>query len=214
MKNFILKCSLVLAFFAAISLSAQKIDPKAKSILDGVASQYKSKDNVYFKFSYGTGNGKNISKTETGIFYAAKDKYRLKIMGTEQVYDGNKIYNISAEDQEITIAKPTGSEQMFSPLNYIDEYKKGYNVKYAGTVKVNGVLADYIHLSPTTNNGIREVKIFVNGPKKQLVKIEQYGKDGSLSVIAISDYRENQKLNSSMFSFDKSKYGDYLITEI
>jgi len=187
MKNFILKCSLVLSFFAAISLSAQKVDPKAKSILDGVASQYKSKDNVYFKFSYGTGNGKNISKTETGIFYAAKDKYRLKIMGTEQVY---------------------------SPLNYIDEYKKGYNVKYAGKVKVNGVLADYVHLSPTTNNGIKEVKIFVNGPKKQLVKIEQYGKDGSLSVIAISDYRENQKLNSSMFSFDKSKYGDYLITEI
>lgn len=45
-------------------------------------------------------------------------------MGTEQIFDGSKIYNISAEDQEVTVAKPTGNEQMFSPLNYIEEYKR------------------------------------------------------------------------------------------
>ncbi len=198
----------------ASSFSAQKIDAKAKTMLEAVSSQYKSKNNVYLKFVYGTGSGKKVTKTEPGIFYSAKDKYKLKIMGTEQIFDGNKIYNISAEDQEVTIAKPTGDEQMFSPLNYIDEYKKGYNVKYVGKIKVNGVNADQIKLTPIKNNGIKEVNIFVNDAKKQLVKLEQFSTDNSVSVIAISEYKENQTLNNSMFSFDKNQYKNYIVTEL
>lgn len=196
------------------SLSAQKIDAKAKTILDAVATNYKSKDNVYFKFVYGTGTNKKVSKTEPGIFYSAKDQYKLKIMGTEQIFDGNKIYNISEEDQEITVAKPTGNEQMFSPLNYIEQYKKGYNVKYIGKLKVNGVNSDYIKMTPIKSNGIKEVNLFINAAKKQIVKIEQFSSDNAVSVIAINDYKENQKLSNTMFTFDKENYKNYFVTEL
>ena len=196
------------------SFSAQKVEAKAKTILDAVANNYKSKNNVYFKFVYGTGQGKKVTKTEPGIFYSSKDLYKLKIMGTEQIYDGNKIYNISTEDQEVTVAKPTGSEQMFSPLTYIEEYKKGYNVKYIGKVTVNGVKSDYIKLTPTKKNGIKEVNLFINDAKKQLVKLEQFSTDNSVSVIAISNYKENQTLNNDMFSFDKNNYKNYIVTEL
>ena len=204
----------IITIATAASFSAQKIDAKAKTLLDAVSSQYKSKNNVYLKFVYGTGTGKKVTKTEPGIFYSAKDKYKLKIMGTEQIFDGNKIYNISAEDQEVTVAKPTGSEQMFSPLTYIEEYKKGYNVKYVGKINVNGVSADLIKLTPTTKNGIKEVNLFVNAAKKQLVKLEQFSTDNTVSVIAISEYKENQTLNNTMFSFDKNQYKNYLVTEL
>lgn len=193
---------------------AQKIDTKAKSILEAVSKNYKSKDNVYFKFVYGTGTGKKVTKTEPGIFYSSQEKYKLKIMGTEQIYDGNKIYNISAEDQEITIAKPTGNEQIFSPLNYIEEYKKGYTVKYLGKTNINGVNADYIKLIPTQKNGIKEVNLFINDSQKRLIKLEQFSTDDSVSVIAISDYRENQNLSDNTFSFDKNQYKNYIITEL
>ena len=204
----------ILVVATTASFSAQKIDATAKTILDAVANNYKSKNNVYFKFVYGTGNNKKVTKTEPGIFYSAKDKYKLKIMGTEQIFDGNKIYNISEEDQEITVAKPTGNEQMFSPLSYIDQYKKGYNVKYVGKLKVNGVNSDYIKLTPIKNNGIKEVNLFVNAAKKQLVKIEQFSTDNAVSIIAISNYVENQKLNTDMFTFDKNQYKNYFVTEL
>ena len=196
------------------SFSAQKIDAKAKTLLDAVANNYKSKNNVYFKFVYGTGEGKKVTKTEPGILYSSKDLYKLKIMGTEQIYDGNKIYNISTEDQEVTVAKPTGSEQMFSPLTYIEAYKKGYNVKYVGKVTVNGVKSDYIKLTPTKKTGIKEVNLFINDAKKQLVKLEQFSTDNSVSVIAISNYKENQTLNNDIFSFDKNQYKNYIVTEL
>ena len=204
----------ILVVATTASFSAQKIDAKAKTILDAVANNYKSKDNVYFKFVYGTGNNKKVTKTEPGIFYSAKDKYKLKIMGTEQIFDGNKIYNISEEDQEITVAKPTGNEQMFSPLSYIEQYKKGYNVKYVGKLNVNGVNSDYIKLTPIKNNGIKEVNLFVNAAKKQLVKIEQFSTDNAVSIIAINNYVENQKLNNDMFTFDKNQYKNYFVTEL
>lgn len=204
----------VLMVATTASFSAQKIDAKAKTILDAVATNYKSKDNVYFKFVYGTGTNKKVSKTEPGIFYSAKDQYKLKIMGTEQIFDGNKIYNISEEDQEITVAKPTGNEQMFSPLNYIEQYKKGYNVKYIGKLKVNGVNSDYIKMTPIKSNGIKEVNLFINAAKKQIVKIEQFSSDNAVSVIAINDYKENQKLSNTMFTFDKENYKNYFVTEL
>ncbi len=204
----------LLIVIMAFSAAAQQVDSKAKTLLDAVAANYKSKNNVYFKFVYGTGNGTKVTKTEPGIFYAAKDLYKLKIMGIEQVFDGNKVYNISDEDQEVTVAKPNGSEQMFSPLSYIESYKKGYTVKYMGKLNVNGVNTDYIRMTPTTNNGVKEVKLFVNGPKKQLVKIEQFSKDNSVTVIAIQDYRENQSLAGDIFSFNKNQYKNYLITEL
>ena len=215
MKNTWSKISLgILIVAASASFSAQKIDAKAKTILDAISTQYKSKNNVYFKFVYGTGNSKKITRTEPGIFYSAKDKYKLKIMGTEQIFDGKKLYNISAEDQEVTVAKPTGNEQMFSPLNYIEEYKKGYNVKYMGKLMVNGVNSDYIKLTPTSKNGIQEVNLFVNDAKKQIIKVEQFSTDKSVSVIAISDYKENQILSSALFNFDKDQYKNYLVTEL
>ena len=215
MKNTWSKISLgILIVATSASFSAQKIDAKAKTILDAISTQYKSKNNVYFKFVYGTGNSKKIARTEPGIFYSAKDKYKLKIMGTEQIFDGKKLYNISAEDQEVTVAKPTGNEQMFSPLNYIEEYKKGYNVKYMGKLMVNGVNSDYIKLTPTSKNGIQEVNLFVNAAKKQIVKVEQFSTDKSVSVIAISDYKENQNLSSALFNFDRDQYKNYLVTEL
>ncbi|WP_417431834.1 LolA family protein [Halpernia sp.] len=212
--TFIKKTTFLILTFTIIGFAkAQRIDAKSKTILDAVTKNYKSNNNTYFKFVYGTGNGK-ITKTEPGIFYSAKDKYKLKIMGTEQIFDGSKIYNISAEDHEVTIAKPNGNEMMFSPLNYLETYNKDYNVNYVGKIKVNGVNADRIKLTPIKDNGIKYVYLYVNSAKNQLVKLEQFSKDNNISVIAMKDYKENQNLSADMFSFDKNQYKNYIITEL
>jgi len=188
---------------------AQKIDAKAKTILDAVSANYKAKKNTYFKFTYGTGSGK-VSKTETGIFYSTPSQYKLNIMGNEQIFDGKKVYNISKEDQEVTIAKPNGTEKTLSPINYIDEYKNGYTVTYSGK---SGAL-DKITLVPVKDNGIKNVVLFINTPKKQISKIIQTSTDNELATITVSQYKENQTLSASTFTFDKNKYKNYLITEL
>jgi len=195
-------------------VNAQKIDAKAKKILDDITANYKSKKNTYFKFSFGSGVNEQVAKTEPGIYYAAGDKYKLKIMDTEQIFDGNKIYNINTDDMEVTIAKPNGSSTMFSPINYLSTYRNDYNVTYGGKKSVNGVNADFIKLTPVKSNGLKYVYIFVDSSKKQMVKLEQHGNNKDVAVIAIKEYKENQELDPNMFVFDKNKYKNYVITEL
>lgn len=206
--NFINKIILITAVGIINLIHAQKIDNKAKGILDAVSANYKSKNTLYFKFSYGTGSGK-ISKNQTGSFYASKDKYKLKIMGNEQIFDGNKTYSINEDEQEITIAKQNSKETL-SPINYIDSYKKGYNIYYIGKNKN----MDIIKLTPTKSNGIKEVFLYVNTSKNNVEKIEQYSTDKQITTITITEYKENPKVDSKIFTFNKNLYKNYLITEL
>ena len=193
---------------------AQKIDKKSKDIIDAVTANYNSKKNSYFKFSFGSGTNGKVTKTEPGIFYSAGDKYKLKIMGTEQIFDGSKIYNISEEDQEVTIAKPNSNSVMFSPINYLTSYRKDFNVEYVKKMTVNGVNSDLIKLTPVKKTGLDYVLLFIDSANKQMVKMEQHGNNKDVSIIAVKEYKENQTLSADMFTFDKGKYKDYIITEL
>lgn len=198
---------------ASFSAHSQTIDSKSQKILDEVTRNYKSKKNSYFKFSYTSGSGKNL-RSQTGIFYSDNTRYKLKIMGTEQIFDGNKLYNINDEDKEVTISKPNDEQIHFSPLSYLDSYKKEYDVTYSGKKTMSGIPVDVIKMVPVKNNGLKNVTLYVNTPQKKLIKLEQITTSNEVAVIGISDYKENQKLSPTLFTFDKSKYQNYLITEI
>jgi len=191
------------------SAFTQKIDDKAKDILDAVSENYRKKDNTYFKFKYTT-----QSKVQDGTFYTLGDKYKLQVSDTEQIFDGNKVYNINLNDKEITIAKPTNKKVIISPLNYIDSYKDGYDVEYVGKKNVGKQRTDLIKMTPVDGGDGKYVNIYINFAKKQLVKVEQILDNDEIEVIEVLKYSENQKLSESIFSFNKADYKNYIITEL
>ena len=210
MKNYITKSFSAVALLGInLMFFGQTIDTKSKTILDDITKSYKSKKNSYFKFLYTSGES-----SQTGIFYSDNNRYKLKIMGTEQIFDGNKVYSISDEDKEVTIAKPNDNQAAFSPLSYLDSYKKDYNVAYSGKKTISGIPVDIIKMTPVKSNGLKSVTLYVNMPQKKLIKLEQVSSNNDLAVITISNYKENQTLAPSTFTFDKSKYQNYLITEL
>jgi len=211
--NIVKSISIITFLSVGYATFGQTIDTKSKTILDDITKSYKSKKNSYFKFSYSTGNSKP-NQTQTGIFYSDNTRYKLKIMGTEQIFDGNKLYNINNEDKEITISKANDDQVHFSPLSYLDSYKKDYNVNYSGKKTISGIPVDVIKMTPIKSNGLKSVTLYVNTPQKKLIKLEQLSTNNEIAVISISNYKENQALSSSLFSFDKSKYQNYLITEL
>ncbi|WP_333851992.1 LolA family protein [Epilithonimonas sp.] len=209
MKNY-LKVFLTLTFVGSSFFAhSQTIDSKSKTILDDITKSYKSKKNSYFKFSYKADN-----QNQTGIFYSDNTRYKLKIMGTEQIFDGKKLYNINDEDKEITISKANDDQVHFSPLSYLDSYKKDYNVSYSGKKTISGIPVDVVKMTPVKTNGLKSVTLYINTPQKKLIKLEQLSTNNDLAVITISNYKENQNLSPSLFSFDKTKYQNYLITEL
>jgi len=214
MKNFTIKSLSAIALISInITAFGQKIDAKSKTILDDITKSYKSKKNSYFKFSYTTGSSNN-NQSQTGIFYSDNNRYKLKIMGTEQIFDGNKVYSISDEDKEVTIAKPNDNQTQFSPLSYLDSYKKDYNVTYSGKKNLSGIPVEVVKMTPVKPNGLKSVTLYINTAQKKLIKLEQMTTSNDMAVITISNYKENQNLSPSVFTFDKSKYQNYLITEL
>lgn len=209
MKNTIKSFSIVAFLGMNLLAYGQTIDTRSKTILDDITKSYKAKKNSYFKFSYTAGDA-----SQTGIFYSDNNRYKLKIMGTEQIFDGKKVYSISEEDKEVTIAKPNDNQVAFSPLSYLDSYKKDYNVRYSGKKTISGIPVDVIKMTPVKSNGLKSVTLYVNTPQKKLIKLEQISTNNDLAVITISNYKENQTLSPSIFTFDKSKYQNYLITEL
>lgn len=216
MKNKIINTLLFTMIYLGItnSLLAQSSDNQSKKIIDTAINHYKSKKNNYFKFLYGNGSNGKIGKNQIGIFYSTPSQYKLKIMETEQIFDGKKVYNISNDEQEITIAKSDGSETVLSPISYLNDYQKTYHSNYIGRKKINNILTDLIKLTPIKNNGVKYVNLYIGTNSKQIVKIEQYSVNNDFSVISVIDYKANQNLAKDMFIFDKNKYKNYLITEL
>ena len=66
--TFFKKILLILSLGIVSLAAAQKVDTKAKNILDETSANYKSKSTMYFKFVYGMGGNGKVSKNQTGIF--------------------------------------------------------------------------------------------------------------------------------------------------
>lgn len=199
---------------AVVFTNAQQIDATSKKILDAVTQKYNQQKNSYFKFMFGSGANGKVSRKEMGDFYSEGDKYVLNVMGTKQIFNGQKIYNINEEDQEVTIAKPDENDAVFSPINYLKNYRQDFNVSHKGTRTVLKKKVNLIKLIPIQSNGLSHVYLFVDAKNNELVKLEQYGKNKDVAVIVVTEHKTNQNLSPNLFTFDKSKYKDYLITEL
>src|SRR5699024_690057 len=78
---------------------------KAKNLLEEVAFKVKSYDNIVIEFEYNVRNLETNLKQETrGKVSLKGEKYRLDLMGTTRLFDGEKIYTIVPEDEEIIIS--------------------------------------------------------------------------------------------------------------
>ena len=104
MKNIALSTLILFTFFLSHSIVAQD-DPVAKKLVKEVLNKVESYDNLVIDFSYTLENQEQDLKQETrGDVSIKGDKYVLNLMGTTQIFDGNKIYTIVPEDEEVTIS--------------------------------------------------------------------------------------------------------------
>lgn len=201
-KRFIINCiALLLGGFAF----GQNINPSAKKALDEMSALYHKTKTSYFKFSFQS-TTMNNNKVQTGLYYQMGGKYLLKIMNTEQLFDGTKIHIINKEEQEVSIAKPNTNNQPLSPMVVFGKYQKGYSIQF--------INSSHIALKPQKEENVKQIVIEFNPKTKQIIAVKQYDLDGSVSVLKIISYQANLNLNIRLFEFNKKKYANYLVTEL
>lgn len=186
----------------------------ANQLLDQVSEKVQSYDNIVIDFKYALVNKKeNLSQETRGEASLQGNKYVLNLMGTTQIFDGSKLHVIIPEDEEINISE--ADPNSLTPSKMFTFYKKGYKAVMDIEQNVNGRKIQYVKLTPTTpSSEIKFIMLGIDKESKHIYRQILSQHNGTEITITINQFKTNQPLSSTLFTFEESKYPDYYINRL
>lgn len=203
----------------SITVGFSQNSNEAKKLLDEVAKKVESYKNIEIEFTHNLDNTEADVHQETrGKVIVKGDLYHLNYMGTEQIFDGNKIYLIIHEDEEVVIQKPDeNDDKQLTPSKMFTFYKSGYTYSMGDLKTIDGIKIQYVNLTPIdTNSDVKNIVIGIDVKTKHIINIVEVGKNKTTTTLVIRSFKTNQTLPDSLFKFDIKKYRDqknYTISE-
>ena len=206
----------IILLFIVIVLSNNIIisqnSEEAEKLLNKVSENIKSYDNIYINYTYTLFNSEeDINQTNKGSFVTEDDKWKFVMLDVTRIFDGDKLYTISPDDEEVTISTQNpDDESTITPNKMLYFYEEGYNfemdiVQYIGRKKIQ-----YVKLVPMDSDAeIKYILMGIDVEFNQIYKVIETGLNDTQTTIAIIDFEINLPLEESLFVFDKEKYNDY-----
>lgn len=211
--------SIAVVLFISVMSSAvfAQNDNEAKALVKDVLDKVKSYDNFVIDFSYTLENQEqNINQETRGDVSIKDEKYVLNLMGTTQIFDGEKIYTIVPEDDEVTISKydETNSDQI-TPSKMLTFYQDGYRFKMDILQNIQGRKIQYVELIPMdSDNEMKQILLGIDKQTKHIFNLIQIQPDDTKIEFRVTKFKTNEPLSASHFEFQRSKYADYYINEL
>ncbi|UCD62267.1 MAG: outer membrane lipoprotein carrier protein LolA [Flavobacteriaceae bacterium] len=201
--------------FAVIVTQAQSSD-KAKALLDEVYSKVMSYDNIAVNFKFALHNAEaDVDQETRGDVTLEGEKYLFNYLGSQQLYDGSKVYTIVPENEEVTIEDKTEGENTITPSKMLTFYKTGHNYEWDILQNVQGRKIQFVKLIPIdTNSEIASILLGIDVETKHIYKLIETGKNGTVTTITVNSFKTDQPLSKTLFTFDENKYkeeGYYII---
>jgi hypothetical protein len=133
------------------------------------------------------------------------------------MYDGDKIYMIIHEFEEVVIKKPNSDDETtITPSKMLTFYENGYTYEMDILQNVNGRKIQFVKLIPIDSDSEMEsVLLGIDSVTKHIYKVIETGQDDTVTTITISKFVTNQPISNKLFTFDKEKFTTkgYDITE-
>ena len=204
-----LKLILGMVLLATSAIFAQDA-AKAKALLDEVYNKVQSYDNIAVTFKYSLENEEaNINQETRGDVTLEGEKYLFNYLGSQQLYDGKKVYTIVPENEEVTIEDKSDDENTITPSKMLTFYKKGHNYAWDILQNVQGRKIQYVKLTPIdTHSEIASILLGIDAETKHIYKLIETGKNGTKTTITVNSFKTNQPLSKTLFTFDEAKYKD------
>ena len=201
----------------SISFAFAQDDAKAKKLLDDVSNKISKYENIYVQFKYNLDNTKEKVHQETrGDVTMKGDFYNVNFLGTNQFFDGKKTYTIITEDEEVNISDAEDNEEgTITPSKFFTFYKKGFNYKWDVIEYISGRKIQYIKLIPIdSNSDIKHILLGVDINTNHIYKLIETGNNGTVTTLTVSEFKTDQAISKTLFTFDKSKYENYIINDL
>ena len=213
MRNYIL----ILWTLFSFAGQAQSGDSEAQLLLNEVSAKVKSYRNLTLEFKYVLENtGENIRQETKGKVTIQGDKYVLNILGVTRIYDGESLFTISAEDEEVTISSNnTSDENTITPSELLNFYEDGYTYKLDIIQNVKGKKIQYVRLNPINSESeIKYVLLGIDNKTKHIHNLIEIGNNDTKTTLTINSFKTNQPISVMFFQFDIDKYSTYYINRL
>ena len=185
-------------------------------ILDEVSKTISSFDNLSFDFIYVLENRpENIRQETEGYATISGDLYKINFLGNEQLYDGQKIYTVIPENEEITISSPEEGEDFgINPSELLVFYKNGYAYQWDIKQNVQGRPIQFIKLIPNQENkDLKYLLLGIDMKTKTIYRLIEIASSDTRTTLTLKNLKTNITLSTDFFTFDKSKYPNYYIND-
>ncbi len=189
---------------------------KANALLDEVYEKVKSYDNIQVDFKYILENAEAGIRQETrGDVTMQGEKYLFDYLGAQQLYDGNNVYTIVPENEEVTIDDEADEANTVTPSKMLTFYREGHNASWDILQNVQGRKIQYVKLVPIDSDSeIASILLGVDVETKHIYRLIETGKNGTKTTITVNSFKTDQPLSESLFTFDETRYkndGYYII---
>ena len=212
MKKYLAICLVTLISLSGFSQNSEK----AKKYLNEVSHKIKSYKNISIDFKYSLSNeAENIEQSYKGTVYLKKEQYLLNLLGITSLFDGQKLYTINSEDEEITITNASDEEDnMNTPSKMLSFFKEGFTYVWDKKLPIKGRYIQYIKLTPIdTNSENKYILLGIDANTKNIYNTIYTGKNGTVTTLTVNSFKTNQPISESLFIFDRNKYNDYYFNE-
>jgi outer membrane lipoprotein-sorting protein len=206
----------VLAFLIS-SIGYSQDSKKAEVLLNEVYNKAQAYENISVDFKYVLENVSEDIKQETrGDVVMKGDQYLLNILGVTQLFDGEKLYTISPEDEEVTVSSDNSEdENTITPSKMMSFYKDGYMYEMDIIQDVKGRKIQFVKLNPIdANSEIKEIFLGIDAKTKHIYKLIEIGKNGTKTTLTVNSFKTNEPISKTLFTFDENKYKEYYINKL
>ena len=130
------------------------------------------------------------------------------MLGTTRIFDGNKLYSVVPEDEEVTISKYNANDDKeITPSKLLTFYEKGYTYKMDITQNVKGRKIQYVKLTPIDSKAeIKNILLGIDAQTKHIYRLIQTDENGTKYTLTVNSFKTNQPLSKTLFSFDEEKF--------
>ena len=196
---------LLLGLFSFFSLNGQN---NGIQVLEEVMNNAMNIEDSYYKFNI-TSENENDLLPLGGELYIKKEKYFIDTEEIDQIFDGDKLYTIIHENEEIIVSSDSNTFFNFTPKQIFNFFKDDFEIEIEESQGFS--------LNLTARNLIQEdliYEIIIDSNLLSIKRIDIKNRDKLiLSSFLTLSYKYNLSLPSSLFKFDKNKFNDYMLIE-
>ena len=187
---------------------------QAKYLLNQVSAEIKKQKNLRFEFQYVLESKEEDIRQETeGKVTLAGNQYKLEFLEVIQLFDGDKIYTIVPENEEITVSAPEESETIsINPTQLLNFYEEGYGYEWDIRQKVMGRNIQFVKLIPTEENvDVQYLLLGIDIAKNSIYKLIEIGNNKTSTTLTIKNQEKNITLPPDFFEFNSAEFPNYYI---